>query len=138
MALQTCFLSTYCGGLASPDMYSYYQASHLLVLNEWWYGNREDPTYVVERRLMGDHSLHWILYSAPLRASLPPAKTVAFQVWRQALRRMGWWNVLTRETALWNNGRLPQLAALQGFRGWDNIGISVLGDVLRGLTLKSF
>lgn len=138
VALRTCFQSTYCGGLVTSDILSYYMATQLLVLNEWWYGDRSDPAYGVERYVMGDHTLHTLLYSAPLRRLLPPATRVIFQVWRQALRRIGWWGRLTRETPLWYNGRLPQLAALQGFRGWDAVGISTLGDVMRGAVLKSF
>lgn len=138
VALRTCFQSTYCGGLATSDILSYYMATQLLVLNEWWYGDRSDPAYGVERYEMGNHTLHTLLYSAPLRRPLPPATRVIFQVWRQALRRIGWWGRLTRETPLWHNGRLPQLAALQGFRGWDVVGISTLGDVMRGAVLKSF
>lgn len=138
VALKTCFISTYCGGLATSDIQSYYQAAHLLVLNEWWYGAGGDPAYALERQLMEPHTLHEILYTSRLRRALPPATQVIFQLWRLALRRMGWWNVLTRETPLWRNRRLPGLASLRGFREWDAIGVSTLGDVMKGTTLRSF
>lgn len=95
VALRTCFLSTYCGGLATSDLLSYYQAAHLLILNDWWYGNRGDPAYALERARMGDNTHHMLLYSARLRRELPRVTKTVFLVWRQALKRMGWWGKLT-------------------------------------------
>lgn len=120
------------------DVLSYYMASHLMVLNEWWYGGRSDPAYALERERMGPQPIHTILYSAPLPRALPAATHIVFLIWKQALRKIGWWGRLTQETPLWSNGLLPQLTELVGFRGWDAIGISKLGDVMHGKVLKSF
>lgn len=81
---------------------------------------------------------HTILYSPPVRRALPDAAPVVFQVWRQTLKKIGWWGRLTRETPLWSNGLLPQLQSLDGFWGWDVIGISRLEEVMKGTVLKSF
>lgn len=138
VALRTCFISTFCGGLATSDVLSYYMASHLLVLNEWWYEGRQDPAYALERERMCPHPVHEILYSASLRRGLPAATQIVFLLWKQALKKIRWWGRLTRETPLWSNGQLPQLQTLSGFRGWDVIGVSSLGDVMHRTTLKSF
>lgn len=138
VALRTCFQSTYSGGLATSDILSYYMAAHLLVLNEWWYGDRADPANALERERMGTFTIHTILYSAPIRRALPSATNVIFDIWKQALRKIRWWGRLTKEIPLWSNGRLPQFAGLAGFRAWDILGISTMGDVMQGMTLKSF
>lgn len=51
---------------------------------------------------------------------------------------MGWRGTLTQTTPLWQGIYLRSVSTLTGLRGWDRVGISTLGDVMRGTTMKSF
>lgn len=138
VALSTCTQSTYCGGIAAADIQVYYWASQLLVINEWWYGSQGDPAYAVERFFMADAPLLHHLYSSSSLEAFPPACRTVIQIWRRVVRSMGWWGRLTGATPLWQGSRLRPVSSLEGFRRWDDIGISTLGDIIQGSTLKSF
>ena len=58
--------------------------------------------------------------------------------WRRALRRMGWKKWLTAMTPLWEGSWLAQVSGLKGFREWDKIGLSLLGDVTEEGVVKPY
>lgn len=79
-----------------------------------------------------------LLYSYTRLDHLPPASRIAIQIWRAKTRQMAWKARLTKQTPLWHGTYLKSATSLSGFRRWDLMGISTLGDVMRGTTLKSF
>lgn len=101
VALATCVQSTYCGGIAAADVRSYYWASQLLVINEWWYNSQSDPAYAVERLFLAEYPLLHLLYSTTSLEMLPPACRTVIQIWRRVCRLFGWWGKLTGTTPLW-------------------------------------
>lgn len=97
-----------------------------------------DPAYAVERLFMADTPLLHLLYSSSSLEAFPPACRTVIQIWRRVVRSMGWWGMLTGLLPIWQGSHLQPVSSLEGCRGWDDIGISTLGDIMHGSTLKSF
>ena len=133
-----CHKSSYDCGIALPDILAYYRAAHLVVLNELWFGNKDDPAYSSERWALGYLPLQHLLYGGVVPCTLPPVTNLGFKIWRATLRNNKWEGQITAETLLWVETVVPQVAGLRGFRSWDLIGISTVGDVMQGNVLKTF
>lgn len=82
VALRTCTQSTYCGGIAAADVYAYYVASHVMIINEWWYCSPTDSAYSAEHAAMDQVPLLHLLYSTVRLDHLPPAGRAVIQPWR--------------------------------------------------------
>lgn len=97
-------------------------------------------------RILRSHwnAQHWrghllkLLYSAQSLDFLLHSGRTVIQLWRYVVGQMGWRGRLTQVPPLWHGTQLHQVAALPGFRKWDMVGISTLGDIMKGTTLKSF
>ena len=69
---------------------------------------------------------------------LPLTTKTVFTIWRTTLRHIKWEGKFTEETPLWEGSVLPQVARLVGFRKWDLIGISRVGQVTCNNSIESF
>ena len=138
IAFAKCCQSTYDGGMAMINIRLYYWAAHLIVINDWISGGWSDSTYARELKPMGIEGVMGIMYGRPISENLPEMTQIVFLAWRGALRWTGWDKKLTLATPLWVGSWLSHTANLQGFLGWDRIGISLLGDVVERGEIKSF
>ena len=86
--------------MATPDVVSYYRASHLVVVNEWWHDNSHDPAFALEKWCMGSRTLSSLLYERINEAGLPPATRVVLKTWKTTLAHMGWKDKPTELTPL--------------------------------------
>ena len=116
----------------------YYWASLLVVVNDWMNGGWSDPTYIRELQPLGWEGVIGILYGTPISESLPSVTSSVFLAWREASKWINWNERLTSMTPLWYGTRLSHTAGLKGFSSWDNIRISLLGDLVDGAGLKPF
>ena len=114
------------------DLRLYYWATQLVVINDWMCGGWSDSTYVRELQSLGLNGVMGMMYGEPIPANTPEVTQAAFAAWRGALKRIGWDKRLTSMTPLWVGTWLSQASGLEGFAGWDKIGISLLGDVADG------
>lgn len=138
VALQTLQRSSYNGGLALPDIRAYYRASHLIVINECIHIRGDHSTYRLERLQFRQHThLHYI-YGGRGSGRLLSATQRSLEAWRGAERQMQWDKKRTRETPLWEGTRLAEIRKLRGFKKWDLICISKVGDLLEKGQLASF
>ncbi|KAJ1097918.1 hypothetical protein NDU88_003034 [Pleurodeles waltl] len=138
LSLKTCQRDIYEGGLGMSNIQYYYLAMHALVINDWVGGGWTDPAYQLELQTMGYPRIFGALYWSPIPRETPDVTKVVLQGWRTAQKVTGWWRRLTQQTPLWHGKQLAQVAGLQGFQNWDNIGISTLGDVWQGSHIQSF
>mgnify|MGYP002804281051 CR=1 FL=1 len=137
IALRTLFRNSYNGGIALPDIRAYYLASHLVVINEWCHLPQHHPTYSLERKVMGNHAFYHFLCGGGA-ARLLPATQVVIKAWIKAMRDLGWWQRITQATPLWQGNWLKEIKKLTGFKQWDAIGISTIGDLLEQGKMMSF
>lgn len=138
MALTTLQRNQYNGGISLPDLETYYWVEHLTPINEWLHVPANHPTYKLERDTLGNHSCLYYLYGGPGRGRLLPATQTTLRAWDRATKIMGWTHKPTKQTPLWCCNWLKELHKLKGFRAWDAIGISMVGDVVAKGALKPF
>ena len=120
------------------DLRLYYWATQLVVINDWLCGGWADSAYIRELQPLGLDGILGLLYGSPVTNQTPEVTRVIFGAWRGALRWTGWSGRLTLSTPLWVGTWLPHSAGLEGFSGWDRIGITLLGDILKKGVVKSF
>ncbi|KAJ1153199.1 hypothetical protein NDU88_005960 [Pleurodeles waltl] len=120
------------------NIYFYYLATHLLVINDLLGGGWTDPAYRLELQTICYSGVFDALYGGRIPRDTPEVMKVVLLGWRAAQRVTGWWDRLTRQTPLWQWRHLREVSALEVFWKWDNIGISTLGDVWGESHMRSF
>ena len=63
---------------------------------------------------------------------------MTIEAWKNATKCIGWTHRVIRETQIWRGNWFKELGKLEGFKGWDNIGISKIGDLLEHWKLAPF
>lgn len=69
------------------------------------------------------------LYSKPQTFPLTGPTKHSVQVWHAANRSLGWDQIFTIATPLWDTEQLGTLRTSKGFDKWDLIGISKIDDL---------
>lgn len=138
VALQTMQCGQYNGGIALPDIQAYYRAAHLIATNEWFHAPGDHPTYALERLQFQKSSYLHYLYVGAGTQSLLPTTQRATEAWKGGEKQMRWDKKLTKATPLWEGRRLPELMKPQGFKGWNMVGITSLGDIIKKGELITF
>lgn len=120
-------------GNCNTNTASYYWASQLVVLNEWCMGDRTTQLTRLNTGLYRKYKSQ--TYMEIVYQSLPyPPK--CFLEWSDT-QSSGVGQIYHPGNHLWNGIWLRQVTELQGFKRSDSIGISKLGDLMKGTTLKS-
>lgn len=120
------------------NLHLYYLATKILVIHDWYNGGWSDPAYQTELRNMDFPQLQGYLYGAPIPRELPTITRTVLVAWRTALRYTHWDKRLTRNTPLWHSTWLYEVSSLLGFRKWDLIGVTLLGDIWTGDHIRTF
>lgn len=130
--------SWYDGGIALPSIQNYYWAAHLVVLNQWVHAPQDEPAYRMDWHLLGTDGILRALYRTPRQQGLtgPTAHTV--KIWYEAQRSLGRHGVITQATPLWDTKKLGTLRNTKGFRQWDLVGISTVGDMWKKGKILTF
>ena len=71
------------------------------------------------------------LYGRSSPTKHPSPTQVVIDIWRKALKIMGWEGKITKVTPLWDTSALDTLRSKIGTHRWDSIGILTIGDIWR-------
>lgn len=119
----------YDGGIALPNIKAYYWASHLMTINQWLHAPQDEPAYRMDRHLLGHDQILRTLYNGLKGHNVTGPTKHTIILWHKAQRTLRWQGKLTQVTPLWCTRRLGNFCNTKGFRQWDLIGISRIGDI---------
>lgn len=130
--------SWYDGGIALPDIKIYYWASQLTVINKWLHAPQDEPAYRMDRHLLGPDGVMTALYNNSNKMKLTGPTQHAIHVWHVAQTALKWDGIITQATPLWDTRKLGNLRNSKGFKQWDLIGISQVGDLWKKGKILTF